>query len=137
MKRLLVAAGLAAGALGSSAALDAGATLIDVLLGLETAALLLVGLPLSIRGTFRLVEAVRVSTANDRLARAITGYLGLVTGAAIYLLGLTVWRFVTGHLPPDWLRPVTGGILLGVLVGPWWIERAVNRSGPTDRDRTP
>jgi len=125
MKRLLVAAGLAAGALGSSAALDAGATLIDVLLGLETAALLLVGLPLSIRGTFRLVEAVRVSTANDRLARAI------------YLLGLTVWRFVTGHLPPDWLRPVTGGILLGVLVGPWWIERAVNRSGPTDRDRTP
>jgi hypothetical protein len=108
---------------------------IDILLGAEVLLLIFVGLPLSIRGTFRLIEAVRVSTANDRLARAITIYLTLVTTTAVYLLALTLYRFGTGVPTPDWLRPITGAVLMAVLVGPWWIEGAVNSSGPTDRDR--
>lgn len=111
-------------------------TPIDIALAVEAVLLIVVGLPLSIRGTFRLIDAVRVSTVNDRLARAITIYLSLVTVTSIYLVGITLYRFVTGVPVPDWVRPITGALLLAVLVGPWWIEHAVNRSGPTDRDRS-
>lgn len=110
------------------ATLALGYDVIDALLGVELVLLLLVGMPLSIRGTALLVDAVMTSTVNDRLARAITAYLTLVTVTGLYLVGLQLWRFVSGDVVPDWVRPITGLLSLLVLCGPAYVVNvAVSR----------
>ena len=106
-----------------------GYDVIDVLLGLEVALLVFVGLPLSIRGTARLVQAVLESTANDRLARAITAYVSLVTFTALYIGALQLWRVVTESAPIEVLRPVTGALVIAVLCGPAFVVHVIE-TGP-------
>lgn len=100
---------------------------VDILVAVEILSLVVFGIPLSIRGTIRLVQAVRASTTNDRLARVVTLYLGLVTEFGLYLLGLGAFRLVYGYPPPDWVRPITYGLLEFILIGPWYIDRVAGQ----------
>lgn len=95
----------------------------DAIVAIEVAFLVVLGLPLSVRGTIRLIVAVRGSTADDRLARAVTVYFSLVSISALWLTGLTLYRFYAGQPAADWTRPISGLLLFGVLVGPWYIDR--------------
>lgn len=95
---------------------------VDALLLIEVVLLIMVGLPLSIRGTAQLIGAVRESTRDDRLARAITGYLALVTLTGIYIVAVQIARMlVDGNSLPDWTRVITGALTLAVLCGPAYV----------------
>lgn len=120
---------------GVELALVVGYSLVDVLLAIESTLLAVVGLPLSVRGTIRLIATIRESTVEDRLARAIVAYLTLVTIAAIVLVILTLYRFLTDQTAPDWLRPVTGLLLLMICVGPAYVDDVAGRPRGSGRPR--
>lgn len=103
-------------------------SLVDVLVWIEIA-LILAAIPAAIIGTIRLIAAIRRSTRPDYLARVITIYLTVVTATALWIGFLVILRRVNealgrGDLPnPEWTRPITGLLVLIILLGPWYISR--------------
>lgn len=103
-------------------------SVVDVLVVVEIV-LMIAAIPLAILGTWRLIAAIRRSTRPDYLARVITIYLTVVTATALWIGFLVILRRVNealgrGDLPnPEWTRPITGLLVLIILLGPWYISR--------------
>lgn len=103
-------------------------TVVDVLVWVELG-LMVLAVPLAIGGTWQLIQAIRLSTRPDYLARVITIYLATVTATALWVGFLLILRRINeslghGDMPnPEWTRPITGLLILIILLGPWYISR--------------
>jgi hypothetical protein len=79
------------------------------------------------RSTYHLLLLYRISQSEDRLARAISRYFALVALTSLWFV-IRIIIFIIYAVQVDWLRAIDGALVVVVLLGPTYIEWAIQRA---------